>query len=46
MTNIGSLDRILPFLLGAALTLTPFLFAGSVARIGAWRFAWSRRARC
>ena len=39
MTNIGSLDRILRFLLGAALTLSPFLFAGSVAGMGAWRVA-------
>lgn len=39
MTNIGSLDRILRFGLGAILLLAPFLFAESFAPLGAWRFA-------
>lgn len=39
MTNIGSLDRTLRFLLGAILAAAPFLFAESFASLGAWRFA-------
>lgn len=39
MTNIGSLDRILRFLLGAALAAAPFLFPESFVGLGAWRFA-------
>lgn len=39
MTNIGSLDRTLRFLLGAILAAAPFLFAESFADLGAWRFA-------
>lgn len=39
MTNIGSLDRTLRFLLGAILAAAPFLFAESFAALGAWRYA-------
>ncbi len=39
MTNIGTLDRTLRFLLGAILAAAPFLFAESFAGLGTWRFA-------
>lgn len=39
MTNIGSLDRILRFLLGAVLAAAPFLLPESFVGLGAWRFA-------
>jgi hypothetical protein len=39
MANVGSLDRILRFTLGAALVAAPFLFADTFAPLGAWRFA-------
>lgn len=39
MANIGTFDRILRLLLGAALVALPFLLAESVAALGAWRFA-------
>jgi hypothetical protein len=41
MTNVGSLDRTLRFILGAVLLASPFLppFAGVFATWGAWKFA-------
>ena len=39
MTNIGTLDRALRFLLGAILAAAPFLFAENFAALGAWRYA-------
>jgi len=39
MVNVGSLDRILRFILGAALLVVPFVSPGIVAPLGAWRFA-------
>jgi len=41
MTNVGSLDRTLRFILGAVLLASPFLppFAGVFAAWGAWKFA-------
>lgn len=39
MVNVGSLDRSLRFVLGAALVAAPFLFAEGFAPLGAWRFA-------
>lgn len=38
MTNIGSLDRAIRFLVGAALILTPFLAPALFEAWGAWRF--------
>lgn len=39
MANVGSLDRSLRFALGSVLVAAPFLFAESLAPLGAWRFA-------
>lgn len=39
MANVGSLDRILRFVLGAVLIGAPFLLAETFAPLGAWRFA-------
>ena len=39
MANVGSLDRTLRFLLGAALVAGPFLLPALFAPLGAWRFA-------
>ena len=41
MTNVGSLDRTLRFILGAVLLAAPFLppFAAFFAAWGAWKFA-------
>ena len=39
MANVGSLDRTLRFILGAALVVAPFLLAEAFAPLGAWRFA-------
>lgn len=41
MTNVGSLDRTLRFIVGAILLVAPFLLAESFAALGAWRFAVS-----
>ena len=40
MTNVGSLDRTLRFILGAVLLAAPFLppFAAFFAAWGAWKF--------
>lgn len=41
MANVGSLDRMLRFILGAVLLVSPFLppFAAFFAAWGAWKFA-------
>jgi hypothetical protein len=41
MTNVGSLDRTLRFIIGAILLASPFLppMAGFFAAWGAWKFA-------
>jgi hypothetical protein len=39
MVNVGSVDRILRFILGAALLVAPFLAPASFASFGAWRYA-------
>lgn len=41
MTNVGTLDRTLRFLLGALLVAAVFVppFAGMVASWGAWKYA-------
>lgn len=41
MTNIGTLDRLLRFVVGAILIVAPFVpaFAGYFATLGVWRFA-------
>lgn len=39
MVNVGSLDRILRFILGAALLVVPLVRPDLVAPLGAWRFA-------
>lgn len=41
MTNVGSADRIVRFIVGAVLVAAPFLpfLAGSLAAWGAWKFA-------
>jgi hypothetical protein len=41
MVNVGSIDRALRFVLGAALLAAPFLppLAGSFGGIGAWKYA-------
>lgn len=39
MANVGPLDRILRFTLGAVLVAAPFLLAETFAPLGAWRFA-------
>lgn len=41
MANVGSLDRMLRFILGAALVAAAFLppLAGWVAPMGAWKYA-------
>lgn len=41
MTNVGSLDRTIRFIVGAMLLASPFLppFAGFFAAWGAWKFA-------
>lgn len=40
MTNVGSVDRVLRFILGAALLAAPFLpqTAPSMAVLGMWQF--------
>lgn len=39
MANIGSLDRAVRFLLGAALLAAPFLLPATFAPLGPWRYA-------
>ena len=41
MINVGSVDRVLRFVLGAVLLAAPFLppLAGYFAEIGAWKYA-------
>ena len=41
MINVGSIDRVLRFVLGAVLLAAPFLppLAGYFAEIGAWKYA-------
>ena len=41
MVNVGSIDRVLRFVLGAVLLAAPFLppQAGYFAEIGAWKYA-------
>ena len=39
MANVGPLDRILRFTLGAVLVAAPFLLVDTFAPLGAWRFA-------
>lgn len=39
MVNVGSLDRVLRFVLGVALLAAPFLAPVMVAPMGAWRYA-------
>ena len=39
MANVGPLDRILRFTLGAVLVAAPFLLAETFAPLAAWRFA-------
>ncbi len=41
MVNVGSVDRVLRFVLGAVLLAAPFLppLAGYFAEIGAWKYA-------
>ena len=39
MANVGPLDRILRFTLGAGLVAAPFLLVETFAPLGAWRFA-------
>jgi sterol desaturase/sphingolipid hydroxylase (fatty acid hydroxylase superfamily) len=39
MVNIGSLDRVVRFILGAALLAAPFLLPALFAPLGPWRFA-------
>lgn len=39
MVNVGSVDRVLRFILGAALAVAPFLLVDSFAPLGAWRYA-------
>ena len=38
MVNVGSVDRILRFVLGAALLVAPFLLPAIFAPLGAWRY--------
>lgn len=39
MVNIGSLDRVIRFLVGAILAAGPFLLPDSFAALGDWRLA-------
>jgi VIT1/CCC1 family predicted Fe2+/Mn2+ transporter len=39
MVNVGSADRVLRFILGAALAVAPFLLVDSFAPLGVWRYA-------
>ncbi len=39
MVNVGSVDRTLRFVLGAALLAAPFLLPELFAPLGQWRFA-------
>lgn len=39
MVNIGSLDRVIRFLMGTLLAAGPFLFPESFAVLGGWRLA-------
>lgn len=41
MVNVGSIDRVIRFVLGAVLLAAPFLppLAGYFAEIGAWKYA-------
>lgn len=39
MVNIGSLDRVIRLVLGAALLAAPFLLPAMFAPLGDWRFA-------
>lgn len=39
MVNIGSLDRVLRFVLGAALLAAPFLLPEMFVSFGQWRWA-------
>jgi hypothetical protein len=38
MVNVGSLDRILRFIVGGLLLVAPVLLADVFAPLGAWRF--------
>lgn len=39
MINVGSLDRVIRFVLGAALAVAPFALPEVFAPLGPWRFA-------
>ncbi|MEO3471330.1 DUF2892 domain-containing protein [Roseomonas sp. CAU 1739] len=39
MVNVGSVDRILRFVLGAVLLAAPILLPAAFAPLGAWRYA-------
>lgn len=39
MVNIGSVDRAVRFVVGAALLVAPFLLPDAFAPLGQWRFA-------
>jgi hypothetical protein len=39
MVNVGSVDRFLRFILGAALLVVPFALPDIVAPLGVWRYA-------
>ena len=39
MVNVGSVDRILRFILGAVLLVAPFLAPATFAPLGEWRYA-------
>jgi hypothetical protein len=39
MVNVGSVDRVLRFILGAVLLVAPFLAPAAFAPLGEWRYA-------
>ena len=39
MVNVGSLDRVIRFVLGATLVAAPFVLPEVFAPLGPWRFA-------
>lgn len=39
MVNVGSVDRVLRFILGAVLLVAPFLAPATFAPLGEWRYA-------
>lgn len=39
MVNVGSLDRVIRFVIGATLVVAPFILPEVFAALGPWRFA-------